>query len=113
MENKNTKRAIEVAKKSIQENVKLKQDNVRLTSENQAYEKYSETAARVADAMTFHPTYTDSITALPENEQEEAEKRALAEDAKEQKKFDDAIKTLGIDSKDLATLKRGVFFGRR
>lgn len=112
VENKNTKRAIEVAKKSIQENVKLKQDNVRLTSENQAYEKYSETAARVASAMTFYPTNMDSISALPENEQQEAEKRALAEDAKEQKKFDDAIKTLGIDSKDLATLKRGVFFGR-
>ena len=30
VENKNTKRAIEVAKKSIQENVKLKQDNVLL-----------------------------------------------------------------------------------
>ena len=113
LENQNTKGAIEVAKKSVQEIVKLKQDNVRLTSENQAYKKYSETAARVAGAMTFYPTNMDSISALPENEQQEAEKRALAEDAKEQKKFDDAIKTLGIDSKDLATLKRGVLFSRR
>jgi hypothetical protein len=112
LENQNTKGAIEVAKKSIQENLKLKQDNVRLTSENQAYEKYSETAARVAGAMTFYPTNMDGISALPDSEQEEALKRAEAIDAKEQKKFDDAIKTLGIDSEDLETLKRGVFFGR-
>ncbi|MBE6445971.1 MAG: hypothetical protein E7021_00985 [Alphaproteobacteria bacterium] len=113
LENKNTKDAIEVAKKSIQENVKLKQENIRLTSENKAYEKYSETAARVAGSMTFYPTNMDGISALPDAEQEKAEKRALAEDAKEKKKIDDAIKTLGIDQKDLATLKRGVFFGRR
>lgn len=112
LENQNTKGAIEVAKKSVQEIVKLKQDNVRLTSENQAYKKYSETAARVAGAMTFYPTNMDGISALPDAEQEKAFKRAEAEDAKEKKKIDDAIKTLGIDSKDLAILKRGVFFGR-
>jgi hypothetical protein len=108
LENKNTKRAIEVAKKSIQENLKLKQDNVRLTSENQAYEKYSETAARVAGAMTFYPTNMDGISALPEAEQEEAFKRAEAEDAKEKKKFDDALKTLGIDQEDLFFLQKGL-----
>ena len=112
LENKNTKRAIEVAKKSIQENLKLKQDNVRLTSKNQAYEKYSETAARVAGAMTFYPTNMDGISALPEAEQEEAFKRAEAIDAKEKKKIDDAIKTLGIDQNDLIFLQEGLKFER-
>ena len=97
--------AFEVAKKEI--------NNQRcyirtLAMENATYKTYSTVAERVANSMKFYPTNTDGISALPESEQEEAFKRVEAEDAKEKKKIDDAIKTLGIDPKDLAYLQKGI-----
>ena len=94
--------AFEVAKKTINN----QQRYIRtLSMENATYKTYSTVAERVANSMKFHPTEPDFVSRLPDAEQEEAFKRVEIENAREKKKFDDAIKTLGIDQKDLTYLQ--------
>ncbi len=94
--------ALETAKQTISSQKKFIHT---LTMENATYKTYSTVAERVANSMKFYPTNPDFVSRLPESEQEEAFKRVEAEDAKEKKKIDDAIKTLGIDQKDLNYLQ--------
>ena len=107
-EKKQTDRAMEVAEKSINDQIQLISDNKRLAKENKNYEEYSTVAERLANSIKFYPTEPDFISSLPEDKQEEAFKRAAVEDAKEKKKFDDAMETLGIDQEDLFFLQKGI-----
>ena len=93
---------------SLRENISFFQaDAIKLSKQNCNLKRYAEDAQILADSMQFYPDMPDSITSLPEEEQEKAGKEFEAINQKKQNEHNKALKTLGVDTNLLFRVQKG------
>lgn len=110
-EKKNTEKVLVSKNEAEKRAAYFQNDAANLALQNIGYKRFAEEAQALADSMTFYPTEPDSISALPEEEQEKVGQKVLEEDAKNRKKHDDTLASLGVDTNLLFRVKQGPQIG--